>query len=73
VTEGGEDGDGRFNHLPAFDDSLLAGFFAREVFSLLLGEELISLEMVEKILLWPLSGFNVHSKVRAKAFPRSIK
>jgi hypothetical protein len=66
VTEGGEDGDGRFHHLPAFDDSLLASFFAREVFSLLLGEELISPEMVEKILLWPHSGFNVHSKVRAK-------
>jgi hypothetical protein len=40
-------------------------FFKREVFSLLLGEELISPELVEKIASWRHSGFSVHSKVKA--------
>jgi hypothetical protein len=40
-------------------------FFKREVFSLLLGEELISPELVEKIASWRHSGFSVHSKAKA--------
>jgi len=40
--------------------------FAREVFALLLREELISEAMVEKIMGWRHSGFSVHSQVRAK-------
>ena len=40
--------------------------FAREVFALLLREELISEAMVEKIMGWRDSGFSVHSQVRAK-------
>jgi hypothetical protein len=39
--------------------------FAREVFALLLREELISEAMVEKIAGWRYSGFSVHSKVKA--------
>jgi hypothetical protein len=65
VSEGGEDEQGRFHHVQTFDDSLLAEFFSREVFALLLREELISEEMVEKILHWRHSGFSVHSRVRA--------
>jgi len=64
VTEGGEDRDGHFHHIPAFSDGLLAQMFAREVFSLLLREELISQALVEKIMGWRHSGFSVHSKVK---------
>jgi len=66
VTEGGEDPEGRFHHLASFQDSLLAEFFSREVFALLLREELISEAVKEKILGWRHTGFSVHSKVRAK-------
>ena len=66
VTEGGEDRDGRFHHLPAFSDGLLAQMFSREVFALLLREELISQALVDKISGWRHSGFSVHSKVRAE-------
>ena len=65
VTEGGEDFEGTFHHLAEFQDSLLAEFFRREVFTLLLGEELISEHLVEKIAGWRHSGFSVHSKVKA--------
>jgi hypothetical protein len=65
VTEGGEDFEGTFHHLAEFQDSLMAEFFKREVFSLLLGEELISEALVEKIAGWRHSGFSVHSKVKA--------
>jgi len=64
VTEGGEDVEGTFHHLAEFQDSLLAEFFRREVFTLLLGEELISEHLVEKIASWRHSGFSVHSKVK---------
>jgi len=66
VTDGGEDSEGKFHHLAEFEDSLLAEFFSREVFALLLGEELISEALVEKIAGWRHSGFKVHSKVKAK-------
>jgi hypothetical protein len=55
VTEGGEDSEGRFHHLASFQDSLLADFFSREVFALLLREELISeAERVGKYMIRPL-------------------
>ena len=66
MTDGGEDPEGKFHHLAEFEDSLLAEFFKREVFSLLLREELISEALVEKIAGWRHSGFSVHSKVKAK-------
>ena len=66
VTEGGEDREGTFHHLAAFSDGLLTQMFAREVFALLLRKELISETLVEKIMGWRHTGFNVHSKVRAK-------
>jgi hypothetical protein len=67
VTEGGEDFEGTFHHVAEFQDSLLAEFFKREVFSLLLGEELIPEALVEKIAGRRHSGFSVHSKVKAKS------
>jgi ribosomal protein S27E len=66
VTDGGEDSEGKFHHLAEFEDSLLTEFFKREVFALLLGEELISEHLVEKLSGWRHSGFSVHSKVKAK-------
>jgi hypothetical protein len=66
VTEGGQGAEGRFHHVPSFSDGLLAQMFSREVFALLLGEELISQALVEKIAGWRHSGFSVHSNVRAK-------
>ncbi|MBC7362927.1 MAG: transposase [Candidatus Aminicenantes bacterium] len=66
VTEGGEDSEGRSHHLASFQDSLLAEFFSREVFALLLREELISEALVERIAGWRHPGFSVHSKVRAQ-------
>jgi len=45
---------------------VITDFFSREVFALLLREELISEALVEKIAGWGHSGFSVHSKVRAK-------
>ncbi|MCK4645577.1 MAG: transposase [Candidatus Aminicenantes bacterium] len=66
LTEGGEDQDGHFHKFTRLNDSLIAKFFSREVFSMLLHEGLINLELVQKILRWLHTGFNVHSKVRAK-------
>jgi len=44
----------------------LAEIFAREVFRLLVGKGLLSPEWAERILSWRHSGFNVHSRVRAR-------
>jgi len=66
VTEGGTDKQGRFHKISSFNDSLLCRFFTREVFLLLLRKQLINRDLVEKILLWQHTGFNVHSKVRAQ-------
>ena len=66
VTEGGADKEGRFHKVTSFNDSLLCRFFSREVFLLLLCKQLINRDLVEKILLWQHTGFNVHSKVRAE-------
>ncbi|MCX6563039.1 MAG: transposase zinc-binding domain-containing protein, partial [Candidatus Aminicenantes bacterium] len=38
----------------------------REVLRLLVGKELLSPEWADRILSWPHTGFNVHSRVRAK-------
>ena len=65
VTEGGVAKDGRFHPLESFNDALLCQFFTREVFSLLLHHELVSLSLVEKILRWRQTDFNLYSKVKA--------
>jgi len=67
VTEGGADKQGRFHKVSSFNDSLLCRFFTREVFLLLLGKQLINRDLIQKILLWQHTGFNVHSKVRAES------
>jgi len=56
---------GYFHKISRFNESLIGEFFSREVFSMLLHKGLINLELVEKILSWHHTGFNVHSKVRA--------
>jgi ribosomal protein S27E len=65
ITDGGKDEEGSFQKVTVFDDRLLARLFSREVFTLLLKEKLITLNLVRKILSWRHSGFNVHSKVKA--------
>ena len=66
VTEGGMDRAGIFHRLPHLDDSRLSEIFAREVLRLLVGKGLLSPEWSERILSWRHSGFNVHSRVRAR-------
>ena len=67
VTEGGAAKDGCFHKVSSFNDALLAQFFTREIFSLLLRKQLINLSLVQKILRWRYTGFHVHSKVRAES------
>jgi len=66
VTEGGVDEAGVFHKIPRIDDSRLAEIFSREVLAMLVRKTLLSPEWAERILSWPHSGFNVHSRVRAK-------
>jgi hypothetical protein len=66
VTEGGVDEAGDFHKIPRFDDSRLAEIFAREVLADLVREELLSSEWAERIHAFRHTGFNVHSRVRAK-------
>jgi len=66
VTEGGVDEAGFFHKIPRFDDSRLADLFAREVVAFLVDQELLSPEWPDRLLSWRHTGFNVHSRVRAK-------
>jgi hypothetical protein len=66
VTEGGVDETGIFHKIPRIDDSRLAELFAREVLRFLVHKELLSPEWAERLLSWRHTGFNVHSRVRAK-------
>ena len=66
MTEGGVDWAGTFHRIPRLDDGRLADVFAREVLRLLVNRELLSSEWAERILSWRHSGFNVHSRVRAR-------
>ncbi len=66
VTEGGVTKSGTFHKIPRIDDSRLAELFAREVLGFLVTRELLSLEWAERLLSWRHTGFNVHSRMRAK-------
>jgi len=66
VTEGGVDKAGLFHKVPRIDDSRLTELFAREVLGFLVHKELLSPEWAERLLSWRHTGFNVHSRVRAK-------
>jgi ribosomal protein S27E len=66
VTEGGVDKAGAFHKISRIDDSRLAEIFAREVLRLLVAKGLLSPEWAERILSWRHTGFNVHSRVRAR-------
>ena len=57
---------GIFRRAGSFDDSRLGELFAREVLADLVGKELLSPEWAKRILSWRHTGFNVHSRVRAK-------
>jgi hypothetical protein len=71
VTEGGMDRAGVFHRLPHLDDARLAELFGREVLRLLVGKGLLSREWAERILSWRHTGFNVHSRVRARTKPEA--
>jgi len=67
VTEGGTAPDGAFVHCVChFHNEAIQKIFTHEVFSLFLREKLIGLPLVQKILSWRHTGFNVHSQVRAQ-------
>jgi hypothetical protein len=66
MTEGCTAPDGAFHHVCRFHDEVIREIFTHEVFSLLLREKLIGLPLVQKILRWRHTGFNVHSQVRAQ-------
>jgi len=66
MTEGGVDEAGAFHKITRIDDSRLAELFAHEVLTTLVHKELLSPEWAERLLSWPHTGFNVHSRVRAK-------
>jgi hypothetical protein len=67
MTEGGTTPDGVFHRVSRFHDEALQEIFTHEVFSLLLRKKLIGLPLVQKILHWRYTGFNVHSQVRAES------
>ncbi len=66
ATEGGTAPECTFHHVSRFHDETISKIFTHEVFSLLLREKLIGLPLVQKILTWHHTGFNVHSQVRAQ-------
>jgi hypothetical protein len=66
VTEGGVDEAGIFHKIPRIDDARLAELFAREVVGFLVHKELLSPDWADRLLSWRHTGFNVHSRVRAK-------
>ena len=66
VTEGGVDETGVFHKIPRIDDSRLASLFAREVLADFVRKELLSPEWADRLLSWRHTGFNVHSRCRAK-------
>ncbi|TLN21077.1 transposase [bacterium] len=66
VTEGGVDEGGVFQKVSRIDDSRLAELFGREVLGFLVSKELLSPEWADRLLSWRHTGFNVHSRVRAR-------
>jgi hypothetical protein len=66
VTEGGRAPDGVFHRIFPFHDGIICDLFTHEVFSMLLRKKFIELSLVQKILRWCRTGFNVHSKVRSQ-------
>jgi len=73
VTEGGAALDGAFHHVCRFHDEVIQEIFTHEVFSLLLRKKLIGLSLVQEILRWRHTGFNVHSQVRATDKEETVK
>jgi hypothetical protein len=66
VTEGGVDGTGIFHRIPRLDDARLGEILGREVLTLLVSKGSLSREWAERILSGRHTGFNVHSRVRAR-------
>jgi Putative transposase len=67
VTEGGVDEAGIFHKIPRIDDSRLAELFTRKVPGFLVHKKLLSPKWAGRLLSGRHAGFNVHSRVRARA------
>lgn len=66
ITEGGVSPDGAFHHVSCFLDEVIQQIFTHKVSSLLLRKRIIGLSLVQNILRWHPSGFNVHSQVKTQ-------
>jgi hypothetical protein len=66
VTKGGVDDSGVFHKAGAFDDGRIPGLCTREVLAFLARKKLLSPDWAERILSWQHTGFNIHSRARAK-------
>ena len=60
------DEGGAYHKIYWIDDSRLAELVGREVIADLVGRELLSPGWAERTLSWRHTGFNVHSRVRAR-------
>ncbi len=67
VTDGCFMPDGWFYVLPEIDVKKLESLFRHKVFRMLLKENKISRELVEKLLSWKNSGFNIYNHVKIQS------
>ncbi len=56
--------DGWFYVLPEIDVKKLEKLFRHKVFKMLIREKKINRELVDKLLSWKNSGFNIHNQVK---------
>jgi len=66
VTEGGVDEAEESHEVPRIDDARLVELFGRQVLADPVRKELLSPGWADRLLSWRHTGFNVHSRVRAK-------
>ncbi len=67
VTDGCFMPNGWFHVLPEIDVQKLEDLFRHKVFKMLLKEKKISRELVDKLLSWKHSGFNIHNQVKIQS------
>ena len=67
VTDGCFMPNGWFYVLPEIDIQKLEDLFRHKVFKMLLREKKISPELVDKLLFWKHSGFNIHNQVKIQS------
>jgi len=67
VTDGCFMPNGWFHVLPEIEVKKLENLFRHKVFKILLREKKISRELVDKLLSWKNSGFNIHNQVKIQS------